>query len=408
MQLLLFACAALLSIWLTFGSLGPLLSHIMENGIVWWTALLDRTLQGAGCTPMLHDLMICGICTGVGSVLSFVPTIAVLFFCLSCWESSGVLTMLSRALDRPMRRLGLSGDCAMPLLLGFGCAVPAIMQAEQLPTRKEKRLTIFLIPFLSCSAKLPLYTLLAAAFFGEQQFLLIAGLYLSGILLGFALLRLRTQLLSHRSEPACRAHCAHCTHSIASTSKSTPQAATRLRLPDLPAACAQAWTNSSAYMQKIFTIVLLASSVIWALEHLTPAFTQTTAPQQSMLASIGRTIAPLFAPLGFGDWRAAAALLTGLSAKEAIVSTLAVLADAQTPPQAAGNMLTQMLTPLSALSFAVFSLLYMPCIATFAAVKKALGGLRPALAMLFTQTMIAWLAACFLWQAGSYILRFCS
>ena len=124
MQLLLFACAALLSIWLTFGSLGPLLSHIMENGIVWWTALLDRTLQGAGCTPMLHDLMICGICTGVGSVLSFVPTIAVLFFCLSCWESSGVLAMLSRALDRPMRRLGLSGDCAMPLLLGFGCAVP--------------------------------------------------------------------------------------------------------------------------------------------------------------------------------------------------------------------------------------------------------------------------------------------
>ena len=193
MQLLLFACAALLSIWLTFGSLGPLLSHIMENGIVWWTALLDRTLQGAGCTPMLHDLMVCGICTGVGSVLSFVPTIAVLFFCLSCWESSGVLAMLSRALDRPMRRLGLSGDCAMPLLLGFGCAVPAIMQAEQLPTRKEKRLTIFLIPFLSCSAKLPLYTLLAAAFFGEQQFLLIGGLYLSGILLGFALLRLRTQ-----------------------------------------------------------------------------------------------------------------------------------------------------------------------------------------------------------------------
>ena len=127
MQLLLFACAALLSIWLTFGSLGPLLSHIMENGI--------RTLQGAGCTPMLHDLMICGICTGVGSVLSFVPTIAVLFFCLSCWESSGVLAMLSRALDRPMRRLGLSGDCAMPLLLGFGCAVPAIMQAEPLPAR---------------------------------------------------------------------------------------------------------------------------------------------------------------------------------------------------------------------------------------------------------------------------------
>lgn len=235
MQLLLFACAALLSIWLTFGSLGPLLSHIMENGIVWWTALLDRTLQGAGCTPMLHDLMICGICTGVGSVLSFVPTIAVLFFCLSCWESSGVLAMLSRALDRPMRRLGLSGDCAMPLLLGFGCAVPAIMQAEQLPTRKEKRLTIFLIPFLSCSAKLPLYTLLAAAFFGEQQFLLIAGLYLSGILLGFALLRLRTQLLSRRSGPACRAHCAHCTHSIANTSKTPrrqrPACGSRICLP---------------------------------------------------------------------------------------------------------------------------------------------------------------------------------
>ncbi len=419
MHLVFFVCAVFFSVWLTFGSLGPLLSRIMEAGVDWWIALLDHALQRMGTFPMLQDLVICGICTGVGSVLTFVPIIAVLFFCLSCWESSGALAMLSRTLDRPLKKLGLSGACAMPLLLGFGCSVPAVMEAERLPTRGQQRRTVFLIPFLSCNAKLPLYTLLAAVFFGNCRFLPIIALYLTGILLGCVLLRLRMRLFSpcirwlptqdapkpecRGASRSCRMHCSAC-----SLAESKLQQDIRLRLPCFSAACAQAWENSKAYIQKIFTVVLLASSVIWSLEHFTPALTPAAVPQESLLAAIGRLAAPLFAPLGFGDWRAAAALLTGLSAKEAIVSTLAVLAESQTPPQTLDEMLTQMFTPLSAFSFAAFCLLYMPCIATLAAVKKALGGFRWALAMLLTQTGLAWLAAFLIWQAGSALLRFFS
>ncbi len=414
MRLVFFVCAAFFSVWLTFGSLGPLLSRIMEAGIDWWIALLDRVLQQMGTAPMLQDLIICGVCTGVGSVLTFVPIIAVLFFCLACWESSGALAVLSRALDRSLHKLGLSGACAMPLLLGFGCSVPAVMEAERLPTHDQMRRTVFLIPFLSCNAKLPLYTMLTAVFFGKCRILLIAALYLTGILLGVILLRLRMRLLPHTPEHPCRPNGRNasrpCRMQGCSCSMANPKLPhdIRLRLPCFSAACAQAWENSKAYIQKIFTVVLLASSAIWFLEHFTPALTQAAVPQESLLAAIGRTIAPLLAPLGFGDWRAAAALLTGLSAKEAIVSTLAVLSEAQTPPQALDETLTQMFTPLSAFSFAMFCLLYMPCIATLAAVKKALGGFRWALATLLTQTGLAWLAACLIWQTGSALLRFLS
>ena len=412
MRLVFFVCAVVFSVWLTFGSLGPLLSRIMEAGIDWWIALLDHILQRVGTAPMLQDLIICGVCTGVGSVLTFVPIIAVLFFCLACWESSGALAVLSRVLDRPLQKLGLSGACAMPLLLGFGCSVPAVMEAERLPTHGQMRRTVFLIPFLSCNAKLPLYTMLAAVFFGKYRFLLITTLYLTGILLGVILLRLRTRLLPMQHEHACSPNGRNAPRPYLMQGCSCSMANAklphdiRLRPPCFSAACAQAWENSKAYIQKIFTVVLLTSSAIWFLEHFTPALTPAAVPQESLLATIGRVIAPLFAPLGFGDWRAAAALLTGLSAKEAIVSTLAVLSEAQTPPQTLDEMLTQMFTPLSAFSFAVFCLLYMPCIATLAAVKKALGGFRWALAALLTQTTLAWLAACLIWQTGSVLLRF--
>ena len=412
MHLVVFVCAAAFSVWLTFGSLGPLLSRIMEAGADWWILLLDHTLQRIGAPPMLQNLVIRGICTGIGSVLAFVPVIAVLFFCLSCLESSGALAALSRALDRPLQRLGLSGACAMPLLLGFGCAVPAIMAAERLPACGQRRRTVFLIPFLSCNAKLPLYTLLAAVFFGKYRLLPITTLYLTGILLGVILLRLRMRMLPMQHAHACIPNGRNTSRPYRMQGCSCSMANAklphdiRLRLPCFSAACAQAWENSKAYIQKIFTVVLLASSAIWFLEHFTPVLTPAAVPQESLLAVIGRTLAPLFAPLGFGDWRAAAALLTGLSAKEAIVSTLAVLAEAQTPPQTVDELLMQMFTPLSAFSFAVFSLLYMPCIATLAAVKKTLGGLRWALATLLTQTGLAWLAAFLIRQTGSALQLF--
>lgn len=402
MHRIIFVCTALLSVWLTFGSLGPLLSRIMQAGIDWWTALLDHVLQKAGAVPLLHDLVIDGICAGVGSVLSFLPIIAVLFFCLACWEQSGVLAMLSHLWDRPLRRLGLSGASAAPLLLGFGCSVPAIMEAEHLKTQQQKQLTIFLIPFLSCSAKLPLYAMIAAAFFQSHRLLLTGSLYLCGILLGAGLLRLQRTIPA-----ACR--CSRCRHTRSSRPAPDPaRTPPALRLPSIPAVCMQAWTSSKAYMQKIFSVVLLASCVIWFLEHFTPGLSQASAPQESILASIGRFTAPFFAPLGFGDWRAAAALLTGLAAKEAIVSTLAVLAEAQSPQLTLDAMLPQVFTPLSAYAFAVFCLLYMPCVATLAAVKKTLNSWTRAFVMLLTRTGLAWLAAHLIWQTGSVLLRFVS
>lgn len=402
MRLIVFVCAALLSVWLTFCSLGPLLSRILQAGIDWWTALLEQLLQNAGTAPLLRGLVIDGICTGVGSVLSFLPVIAVLFFCLSCWEQSGALFMLSRLWDEPLQKLGLSGASAVPLLLGFGCSVPAIMEAARLEPQSQKYRTVFLIPFLSCSAKLPLYAMIAAAFFQKHKLLLTGSLYLSGILLGAGLLRLRTVLQAPRKRHVCLTACS------GAPVRRPAQSPPALRRPSVTAVCMQTWTSSRAYMQKIFTVVLLASCVIWFLEHFTPGLSQAAAPQESILAAIGRFTAPLFAPLGFGDWRAAAALLTGLSAKEAIVSTLAVLAEAQTPQLTLDALLPRIFTPLSAYAFAVFCLLYMPCIATLAAVRKTLNSWPRTLAMLLTQTGLAWLAAHLIWQIGSALLRFAS
>ncbi|RHO52267.1 ferrous iron transport protein B [Ruminococcaceae bacterium AM07-15] len=363
----------LLIFWLTFGLVGSFLSDLLSLGIDWVTDLADRGLTAYGINPVVHSLIIDGVFAGIGSVLSFLPIIVTLFFFLSLLEDSGYMARVAFVMDKLLRKIGLSGRSFVPMLIGFGCTVPAVMATRTLSSDRDRKMTILLTPFISCSAKLPIYGVFTAAFFPEYGALVMIGLYVLGILLGiFSGLILGRTAFKGNPVPFVMELPAY-------------------RLPAPKSVVRLVWDKAKDFITRAFTVIFLATIIIWVLQTFDSRVNVVSDSSQSLLAQIGRLIAPLFAPLGFGSWQMSTALLTGFTAKEAVVSTLAVLTGSSmaTLPQTLSGAL-----PLpAALAFLVFTLLYTPCVAAIAAVKREMGGAKSALFVVFYQTAVAWVAA---------------
>ena len=363
----------LLIFWLTFGLVGSFLSDLLSLGIDWVTDLADQGLTAYGINPVVHSLIIDGVFAGIGSVLSFLPIIVTLFFFLSLLEDSGYMARVAFVMDKLLRKIGLSGRSFVPMLIGFGCTVPAVMATRTLSSDRDRKMTILLTPFISCSAKLPIYGVFTAAFFPEYGALVMIGLYVLGILLGIL-----SGLILGRT--AFKGNPVPFVMELPAYRLPAPKSVVRL-----------VWDKAKDFITRAFTVIFLATIIIWVLQTFDSRINVVSDSSQSLLAQIGRLIAPLFAPLGFGSWQMSTALLTGFTAKEAVVSTLAVLTGSSmaTLPQTLSGAL-----PLpAALAFLVFTLLYTPCVAAIAAVKREMGGAKSALFVVFYQTAVAWVAA---------------
>ena len=354
--------------WLTFAVIGEFLSNLMDMGIDTFTTLVDHALTSYGLNSVVHSLIIDGIFAGVGSVLSFLPIIVVLFFFLSILEDSGYMARVAFVMDKLLRKIGLSGRSFVPMLIGFGCSVPAIMATRTLSSDRDRKMTIFLTPFMSCSAKLPIYALFTVAFFPKYRALVMVSLYLIGIVVAilYALLLKNTQF---KGEPV-----------------PFVMELPNYRMPSPKSVLQLIWDKAKDFITKAFTVIFIASIIIWFLQSFDMRLNVVTDSSASLLAAIGSIIAPIFKPLGFADWRISTALITGFTAKESVVSTLTVLLG--------GNVdaLSTMFTTSTAFVFLVFSLLYTPCIAAIAAVKRELGG-KWAVTVVITQCIIAWLVS---------------
>ena len=359
--------------WLTFGLIGQGLSDLLALGLDALTGVVDNALTAYGINPVVHSLVIDGIFAGVGSVLTFLPIIVVLFFFLSILEDSGYMARVAFVMDKLLRKIGLSGRSFVPMLIGFGCSVPAIMATRTLSSERDRKMTILLTPFMSCSAKLPIYAMFTAAFFPRYQALVMIGLYLMGILVGI-LFGLLLKGTAFKGEPV--------PFVMELPNYRLPSAASVLRLM---------WEKAKDFLTRAFTVIFVASIIIWFLQTFDARLNVVTDSSTSLLAMLGGLIAPLFAPLGFGDWRVSTALITGFTAKEAVVSTLAVLTGSSlnTLPQALGSLFT----PFTAFVFLTFTLLYTPCVAAIAAVKREMGGAKGALTVVVAQCAIAWVVA---------------
>lgn len=372
----------LLVFTLTFGPVGGGLSDLLAAAIGALTGAVARTLQAHAVNPVVQSLVLDGIFTGVGSVLGFLPIILTLFFFLSILEDSGYMARVAFLTDRLLHGIGLSGRSIVPMLLGFGCTVPAVLAARMIPSERDRRMTILLTPFMSCSAKLPIYAVFTAAFFQRFQplvmLLLYAGGVAAGILCGFIL---RRTVYPGQSAPFVL---------------ELPN----YRLPSARSVWRLMWDKARDFVARAFTVILTASLLVWLLQTFNYRFDAVQDSARSMLGTLGMAVAPMLAPLGLRDWRVATALLTGLSAKEAVISTLAVLAD--TSAEQLGAALTGMFTPLSALSFLTFTLLYTPCVAAIAAIARELSA-RSAVCVVLLQCAVAWLAAALVYQAGTLL-----
>ena len=358
--------------WLTFGVVGSTLSDWMTLGIDWFTGVVDRALTAYQINPVVHSLVIDGIFAGVGSVLSFLPTIVILFFFLSILEDTGYMARVAFVMDKLLRRIGLSGRSFVPMLVGFGCSVPAIMATRTLSSERDRRMTILLTPFMSCSAKLPIYALFTAAFFPRVwRAPVMIFLYLFGILCGI-LYSLILKQTCFRGEPV-----------------PFVMELPNYRLPSPKSVGQLIWEKARDFIQRAFTIIFVATVVIWFLQTFDTRLNVAATPDSSLLALVGSLITPIFKPLGFGDWRISTALITGFTAKESVVSTLTVLLGGDT------GALNTLFTPFTALVFLIFTLLYTPCVAAIAAVKRELGGSRAALGVVLMQCGIAWVVAIF-------------
>jgi ferrous iron transport protein B len=364
-----FAAIMGLIFWLTFGVIGAGLSDWLSVGIDIVTDFADRALTAYGLNPVVHSLIIDGIFAGVGSVLSFLPIIVVLFFFLSILEDSGYMARIAFVMDKLLRKIGLSGRSFVPMIIGFGCSVPAIMATRTLSSERDRKMTILLTPFMSCSAKLPIYALFTYAFFPKYRALVMVGLYFTGIIVGvlFSLLLKNT---AFQGEPV-----------------PFVMELPNYRLPSLKSVGMLIWDKAKDFITKAFTIIFMASIVIWFLQTFDVRLNVVVDSKDSLLALIGGFAAPVFAPLGFGDWRISTALITGFTAKESVVSTLTVLFG--------GDMsaLNTLFTPFSALVFLVFTLLYTPCVAAIASVKREMGTARSAFLVVIMQCVIAWIVA---------------
>ena len=356
--------------WLTFGVIGAGLSDLLTLGIDALTNLTDHALTVYGINPVVHSLVIDGIFAGVGSVLSFLPTIVTLFFFLSILEDTGYMARVAFVMDQLLRRIGLSGRSFVPMLIGFGCSVPAIMATRTLSSDRDRKMTILLTPFMSCSAKLPIYALFTTAFFPRQwRAVVMIGLYITGILCGI-LYAILLKFTKYKGEPV-----------------PFVMELPNYRFPSARSVCQLIWEKARDFLQKAFTIIFVATVLIWFLQTFDMRLNVAASADKSLLAAIGSFIAPLFRPLGFGDWRVSTALITGFTAKESVVSTLTVLLGGDTAA------LTTLFTPFTAIVFLVFTLLYTPCVAAIAAVKRELGGARAAAGVVLMQCGIAWIVA---------------
>ena len=353
--------------YLTFGVIGLALQNLLEAGIDALTAAADSTLTAWNVNAAVHSLVIDGIFTGVGSVLSFLPIIVTLFFFLSLLEDTGYMARVAFVMDKLLRRIGLSGRSIVPMLIGFGCTVPGVMASRTLPSERDRKMTILLTPFMSCSAKLPIYSLFAAAFFPEHAALVMVSLYFLGIAVGILMaILLKSSVFKGEAVPFV-------------------MELPNYRLPGLKNVVQLLWEKARDFLQRAFTVIFVATIIIWFLQSFDLRLSLTADPQQSILAWLASGIAPLFAPLGFADWRVSTALITGFMAKESVVSTLTILYGSSAAFAAA-------LSPAAAAPLLVFCLLYTPCIAAVASVKRELGG-KWAFIMVANQCIVAWLAA---------------
>ena len=369
--------------WLTFGIIGMPLSGLLESVIEITGNFVGDALETYGLNPVLQSLIVDGVFAGVGVVLSFVPIIITLFFFLSMLESSGYMARIAFVMDKPLRKIGLTGRSFIPMLMGFGCTVPAVMATRTLASGRDKKLTIFLTPFMSCSAKLPIYALFTAAFFPEKRAIVMIGIYLLGISLGL-LSGFIVKKTVYKGAPV-----------------PFVMELPNYRLPSLKVVLLLLWDKAKGFIQRAFTIIFIATVAIWFLQSFDLRFNYVADSADSMLASIGQIISVVFAPMGFSDWRISTGLITGFMAKEAVISTLAVLTGANAAEL--GNALHTLFTPLSAFSFLVFTLLYTPCIAAVATVRRELGSLKGTIFIIFYQTGFAWLVAFLIYQIGKLL-----
>ena len=379
-----FLVIMLLVFWLTFGVVGNRLSNLLELGLSDLTGVVDRALTAYGLNHVMHSLIVNGIFSGVSAVLSFLPIIVVLFFFLSILEDSGYMARVAFVMDKPLQKIGLSGRSFVPMLMGFGCTVPAVMSTRTLSSERDKRMTILLTPFMSCSAKIPIYALFTAAFFPKYGAFVMMGLYILGILLAIMSgLVMKRTMFKGASVPFV-------------------MELPNYRFPSAKTVLLLLWDKAKDFMQRAFTVIFLASIIIWFLRSFDLRLNPVDGGADSILAVVGRFISVVFRPLGFADWRASTALITGFTAKEAVLSTLAVLTG--TGVAELGGAIQSIFTPLAALSFLVFTLLYTPCVAAMATVRREIGNLRGTALMIIYQTAFAWLIAFIVFRIGSLIV----
>lgn len=388
-SILIFLLAMLFTFYMTFEGLGAFLNKEMLSLIGLAVNKLSYRLLAMGVNPAFHSLIIEGVCSGIGSVLSFVPTIAVLFFFISLMESCGYMAHIAFILDKYTSKIGLPGEALVPMLIGFGCSVPAIISTRTIPRRRDRLLTIFLIPFISCSAKLPVYTIFISVFFNDSRMAALLGVYLTGIFIAVIFSLILSRTVYRETSDFKKIKCI----------RSEPK---MFKTPSLKFIAANVAGNTFSFVKKAFTVIFMASIIIWFLQSFDSSLSLTDSSENSLLASLGKMASPVFAPLGFSDWRASTALIAGLSAKEAVVSTLSVLT-CTVSGFSMPEMISQIFTPLSAFTYMIFCLLYVPCIATMAAIKKETGSIKYVISAILLQITTAWLTAFIIFQAGSFI-----
>ena len=370
--------------FLTFHVVGAFLSDLMAYAVDGLTLLADKALTAYGINPVVHSLIIDGVFAGVGSVLSFLPIVVTLFFFLSILEDSGYMARVAFVMDKLLRKIGLSGRSFVPMLIGFGCSVPAIMATRTLSSNRDRQMTILLTPFMSCSAKIPIYTLFSAAFFPGHELPVMILLYFGGMAVGIlAALVLKSTLFRGNPVPFV-------------------MELPNYRLPSPKSVLLLMWEKAEDFLTRAFTVIFMATVIIWFLQSFDLRLNVVTESTASILASLGRLVAPLFAPLGFGDWRMVTALVSGFTAKEAVVSTFGVILGVSTDQLR--SALHLLFTPASAASFLVFCLLYTPCVAAVATIRRELGSKWKTLVVVIGQCVIAWLAALVVYQTALVLL----
>ena len=359
--------------YLTFNVIGAFLSDLLAAGIDALTVSVDSALTAYGLNPVVHSLVIDGVFAGVGSVLSFLPIIVVLFFFLSILEDTGYMARVAFVMDQLLRKIGLSGRSIVPMLIGFGCSVPAIMSTRTLASERDRRMTILLTPFMSCSAKIPIYAVFSAAFFPHSAPLVMIGLYLLGILVGIVAAKV-LGATAFRGNPV-----------------PFVMELPNYRFPSARSVGQLCWDKAKDFLTRAFTIIFVATIIVWFLQTFDTRLNVVADSADSLLAAVGAVLAPLFAPLGFGDWRVSTALITGFIAKESVISTLGILTGSGADVTAAA--LGTLFTPVTAGSFLVFTLLYTPCVAAISAVKRELGSGWKAAGVALSQCVIAWIVS---------------